>query len=109
MREPAPIRPRRSAARQAIAAIATLLQKEFDSDGDVAYTTQTDGAGAVAAETVSGLRDDLETRSSLLRGGGGGFRSFRAFGFVQGRLGEADSPGFGIERCLGVEGLGPGV
>jgi len=56
-------------------AIATLLQKEFDSRGAVAYTNQTDGVGALAADEASGLRDDLETRSSLLRGGGGGFRS----------------------------------
>src|SRR5271154_4381818 len=47
----------------------------------------TDGVGAEAADAASGIRDDLETRSSLLRGGERGRRSVRAFGFGRRRLG----------------------
>jgi hypothetical protein len=38
---------------------ATFLQKEFDSCGSLPYTHHTDGVAAEAADTVSGLRDDV--------------------------------------------------
>jgi hypothetical protein len=50
--------------------IATLLQKQFDTANPATYITETDGGGAVAAGAASGLRDDLEKRSSLLGSGG---------------------------------------
>ena len=52
------------------APIATLLQKQFDTDNPSTYISATDGGGAVAANAASGLRDDLEKRSSLLGSGG---------------------------------------
>jgi hypothetical protein len=67
-------------ARESRRAIATLLQKQFDTRNPLPYITQTDGGGAVAAVLASGFRDDLEERSSLLRGRGGWFLSSRAFG-----------------------------
>ena len=52
------------------ARIATLLQKQFDTENPSTYISPTDGGGAVAAGAASGLRDDLEKRSSLLGSGG---------------------------------------
>jgi hypothetical protein len=52
------------------APIATLLQKQFDTENPATYISATDGGGAVAASAASGLRDDLEKRSSLLGSGG---------------------------------------
>ena len=43
---------RRRSARAAARAIATVLQKEFDSDDDLAYTGRTDGVGALAADAA---------------------------------------------------------
>ena len=50
--------------------IATLLQKQYDTENPATYISPTDGGGAVAASAASGLRDDLEKRSSLLGSGG---------------------------------------
>jgi len=64
---PPPIIPRLNARD---AGIATLLQKQFDTGNPATYISATDGDGAVAASAASGLRDDLEKRSSLLGSGG---------------------------------------
>ena len=63
-----PIIPRLGRGRRA--RIATLLQKQFDTENPATYISPTDGGGAVAASAASGLRDDLEKRSSLLGSGG---------------------------------------
>jgi hypothetical protein len=62
-----PIIPRQ---RLDAAPIATLLQKQFDTGNPSTYISATDGGGAVAASAASGLRDDVEKRSSLLGSGG---------------------------------------
>jgi len=55
------------------ARIATLLQKQFDTENPSTYISRTDGGGAVAASAASGLRDELEKGSSLLGSGAGRF------------------------------------
>ena len=45
------------------------MQKQFDTGNPSPYISATDGDGAVAANAASGLRDDLEKRSSLLGSG----------------------------------------